>query len=276
MLDGMLAPPATVRNPREWLHRNLFPTLLSSLVTGLVAGLLLVIAIRVGQWALAEARWDVVTRNLRLLLIGQFPGDQAWRIWVALMVISVLSGLSAASFGRTTRALAVSLSAFQLLLAGMIAISPLGPIPAAALLLNAALVWAGLVAARRVAIPPRALTIGWIVSLPVTFVLLSGVPGTPLPTVSSHLWGGLLLTVLLAAAGILISFPLGVLLAIGRRSTMPAIRFVSTAYIELIRAVPLVTILFMADIMLPFFLPGEVRIERVTRAMGGIALFSAA
>ncbi len=276
MLEGMLAPPAIVRNPREWLHRNLFPTLLSSLVTGLVAGLLLVIAIRVGQWALTEARWDVVTRNLRLLLIGQFPGDQAWRIWAALMMVSVLSGASAAHFGRTTRALAISLSSFQLLLAGMIVISPLGLVPAAALLLNAALVWAGLFASRRVAFPPRGLTIAWIVSLPVTFVLLSGIPGTPLPTVSSHLWGGLLLTVLLAAAGILISFPLGVLLALGRRSSMPAVRLVSTAYIELIRAVPLVTILFMADIMLPFFLPGEVRIERVTRAMGGIALFSAA
>ena len=87
---------------------------------------------------------------------------------------------------------------------------------------------------------------------------------------------GLLLTILLAAVGIVVSFPLGVLLALGRRSSMPAVRLVSTAYIELIRAVPLVTILFMADIMLPFFLPGEVRIERVTRAMGGFALFTAA
>jgi general L-amino acid transport system permease protein len=94
--------------------------------------------------------------------------------------------------------------------------------------------------------------------------------------VTSTLWGGLLLTVLLAAVGIVLSFPLGVLLALGRRSSLPAARLLSTAYIELIRGVPLVTILFMADIMLPLLLPGEWRIDRVARAMGGITLFSAA
>jgi general L-amino acid transport system permease protein len=271
-----LPPPRAAIGARDWLRRNLFSSVPSSIVTGLVGGMLIVIAITVGEWALTVARWDVVTRNMRLLLIGQYPGAEAWRIWVALLILSVLTGLSAAGFGRTTRALAISLSAFQLLLAGMVLLSPLGPIPAGALLLNALLVWAGVFLGRAVAIPRRALVIAWIASLPITFVLLSGLGVRPVPTVSSHLWGGLLLTVLLAAAGILISFPLGVLLALGRRSAMPAVRLVSTAYIELIRAVPLVTILFMADIMLPFFLPGEVRIERVTRAMGGIALFSAA
>jgi general L-amino acid transport system permease protein len=118
--------------------------------------------------------------------------------------------------------------------------------------------------------------IAWLLSIPVTFILLNGIGGSALPKVSSNLWGGLLLTVLLAAIGIIVSFPLGVLLALGRRSSLPAVRLLSTAYIELIRGVPLVTILFMADVMLPFFLPGEVRIDRVTRAMGGIALFSAA
>jgi general L-amino acid transport system permease protein len=276
MAAEALPPPRTVVSPREWLHHNLFPSLASSIATGLIAGLLLVIAIKVGHWALTDARWDVVTRNLRLFLIGQYPSDQAWRVWLDLLLVSALTGVSAASFGRTTRALAISLSAFQLVLAALVLLSPLGPIAAAALLANATIVWVGFGIGRAFPIPGRTVALAWIVSVPVTFVLLSGGAGTPLPGVSSHLWGGLLLTVLLAAVGIIVSFPLGVLLALGRRSSMPAIRLVSTAYIELIRAVPLVTILFMADIMLPFFLPGEVRIDRVTRAMGGIALFSAA
>jgi general L-amino acid transport system permease protein len=276
MTAEALPPPRTSTGPREWLQRNLFSSLISSIVTGLVAGLLLVVGITLVEWALTEARWDVVTRNMRLLLIGQYPGDQAWRIWLSLLVVSGLTGVSAAYFGRTTRALAISLSAFNLLLAAFIAVSPLGIIPALGLLLNAALVWVGLVAGRLLPVPRRALVLAWIASLPVTWVLLNGIAGSPLPLVSSHLWGGLLLTILLAAVGIVVSFPLGVLLALGRRSSMPAVRLVSTAYIELIRAVPLVTILFMADIMLPFFLPGEVRIERVTRAMGGFALFTAA
>jgi general L-amino acid transport system permease protein len=116
--------------------------------------------------------------------------------------------------------------------------------------------------------------IGWLLSIPLTFVLVSGLG--PLPEVRSTVWGGLLLTLLLAAVGIVLSFPLGVLLALGRRSGLPAVRLLSTAYIEIIRGVPLVTILFMADIMLPLLLPGELRIDRVARAMGGITLFSAA
>jgi general L-amino acid transport system permease protein len=275
MTAETLAPPRTVTTPRAWLQDNLFPSVPSSVVTGLIAGMLLVIALKVGDWALTEARWQVVTNNLRLFLIGQYPGDQAWRIWLCMLLISALTGLSAARYGRTTRALAISLSAVQLLLALMLFASPLR-LAALALLVNAGVVWVGVGVGRAVAIPRRALVVAWVGSLPITFVLLNGISGTPLPAVSSHLWGGLLLTILLAAIGIVVSFPLGVLLALGRRSSMPAVRLVSTAYIELIRAVPLVTILFMADIMLPFFLPGEVRIERVTRAMGGIALFSAA
>jgi general L-amino acid transport system permease protein len=276
MTGETLAPPRTTIGPIAWLRKNLFSSLLSSLMTGLMAGLLLLLATGIAGWALAEAQWDVVTRNLRLFLIGQYPADQAWRIWLSLLILSGLTGLSAGVFGRTTRALAIALSACQAMLAVLMAVSPVGPLITIGFVLNAALVWLGLAAGLRRLVPRRALVIAWFVSIPVTFLLLNGISGTPLPAVSSNLWGGLLLTVLLAAIGIILAFPLGVLLALGRRSALPAVRILSTAYIELIRGVPLVTILFMADILLPFFLPGEVRIERVTRAMGGITLFSAA
>jgi general L-amino acid transport system permease protein len=124
--------------------------------------------------------------------------------------------------------------------------------------------------------PRRLLTIAWLVSLPVTFLLIAGFRGTPLVSVSTNDWGGLLLTVLLATVAIVLSFPLGVLLALGRRSRLPVIRAISIGYIELIRGVPLVTILFMADLILPLFLPGEWRLDRVARAMGGLTIFSAA
>ena len=276
MTTETLPPPSASIGPVAWLRTNLFSGPVSSLMTVVIGGLLLAFAIAVGQWAISEARWDVVTRNLRLFLIGQYAADQAWRIWLSLAILSGLTGLSAGVFGRTSRALAIALSAFQALIAGLMALSPVGPLIVIGMVLNAALVWAGLVAGMRRAVPRRGLVIAWLISMPVTFLLLNGLPGTPLPTVSSNLWGGLLLTGLLATVGIILSFPLGVLLALGRRSTLPAVRILSTAYIELIRGVPLVTILFMADILLPFFLPGEIRIDRVTRAMGGITLFSAA
>jgi general L-amino acid transport system permease protein len=276
MTTDTLAPPSASVGPVAWLRKNLFSSPVSSLMTVVMAAVLLALVIGIGQWAISDARWDVVTRNLRLFLIGQYRADQAWRIWLSLLILSGLTGLSAGVFGRTTRALAIALSAFQAMLAGLMALSPVGPLIVIGMALNAALVWVGMVARIRRLVPRRALVIGWLVSMPLTFLLLNGLPGTPLPAVSSNLWGGLLLTVLLATVGIILSFPLGVLLALGRRSTLPAVRMLSTAYIELIRGVPLVTILFMADILLPFFLPGEIRIDRVTRAMGGITLFSAA
>jgi general L-amino acid transport system permease protein len=275
MTTETLAPPSTALRPTAWLRQNLFSGVLSSLLTVLLAALLAWLVINVGQWALSEARWDVVTRNLRLFLIGQYPADQAWRLWLSLLVLSALAGVSAGVFGHTIRVLAVSVSAIQLLLAAVMFVSPVGPLITLGMLANAALVWVGWAIGLRRIVPRRALVIGWLISIPVIYMLISGF-ATQIPDVSTNLWGGLLLTMLLALVGIVLSFPLGVVLALGRRSSLPAIRIVSTAYIELIRGVPLVTILFMADVMLPFFLPGEIRIDRVMRAMGGITLFSAA
>jgi general L-amino acid transport system permease protein len=89
-------------------------------------------------------------------------------------------------------------------------------------------------------------------------------------------WGGFMINVFIAAATIILCFPLGVLLALGRRSNLPVIHWLSVAYIEIIRGVPLITILFMASTMVPLFLPGGINIDRVLRAMIGIILFSAA
>lgn len=107
------------------------------------------------------------------------------------------------------------------------------------------------------------------------FVLLYGcVPG--LPVVATDLWGGLLLTLVIASFGIAASFPLGILLALARRSELPFVRWTATCYIELVRGVPLVTVLFMASVMLPLFLPPDVTIDKLVRALVGVALFSAA
>ena len=258
-----------------WVRKNLFSGVVNSLVTVILAALIVWLVINVGQWALGEARWEVVTRNLRLFLIGQYPADQAWRLWLSLLVLSVLAGVSAGIYGHTIRVLAVSVSAIQALLAAVMVLSPVGPLITVGMAANAAIVWVGWVIGLRQLVPRRAVAIGWLISIPVIYMLISGF-ATQIPDVSTNLWGGLLLTLLLSLVGIILSFPLGVVLALGRRSTLPAIRIVSTAYIELIRGVPLVTILFMADVMLPFFLPGDVRIDRVIRAMGGITLFSAA
>jgi general L-amino acid transport system permease protein len=100
---------------------------------------------------------------------------------------------------------------------------------------------------------------------------LFGLVGVP-----TELWGGLLVTLVVACVGIAASFPLGILLALGRRSELPIIRYASIGFIEIVRGVPLITVLFMASVMLPLFLPGDITIDKLLRALVGVALFSAA
>lgn len=109
----------------------------------------------------------------------------------------------------------------------------------------------------------------------VAFVLLVGgmfgLPETP-----TELWGGLLVTLVVASVGIAASFPIGIVLALGRRSQMPIARWASIVFIEFVRAVPLITVLFMSSVMLPLFLPEGVNFDKLLRALIGITLFEAA
>jgi general L-amino acid transport system permease protein len=115
----------------------------------------------------------------------------------------------------------------------------------------------------------------WVILPFAVWILIAGLIGI-LPFTDVEKWGGLLLTLILAAVGIVVSFPLGVLLALGRRSTLPVIKWVCTAYIEIVRGVPLITVLFMAQLLVPLIDPNLAEIEGVYRAMVGITLFSAA
>ena len=97
-----------------------------------------------------------------------------------------------------------------------------------------------------------------------------------LPYVENERWGGLILTLLLSTFGIAFAFPLSILLALGRRSRLPVIRALCVGYIELIRGVPLISLLFMASVMLPLFLPAGVTIDKLLRAQIAMILFAAA
>ena len=108
----------------------------------------------------------------------------------------------------------------------------------------------------------------------VGFILLVG--GFGLPIVETSLWGGLLVTLVIAITGIVASLPLGILLALGRRSNMPIVRLFSIIFIEFWRGVPLITVLFMASVMLPLFLPEGVTFDKLLRVLIGVTLFSTA
>ena len=110
----------------------------------------------------------------------------------------------------------------------------------------------------------------------VSFALLHGFEPVGLATVDTALWGGMMVTIVVAAVGIVMSLPIGVMLALGRRSTLPVVRLLSTLFIEIVRGVPLITILFMASVMLPLFVPDSWSPDKLMRALVGVALFSSA
>jgi general L-amino acid transport system permease protein len=108
---------------------------------------------------------------------------------------------------------------------------------------------------------------------PVVTVILLGGGVFGLPYVPTEMWGGLMLTLVLSVVGVVGSFPIGILLALGRRSNLPIIKTLCILTIELWRAVPLITVLFMASVMLPLFVPNGVTVDKVIRAMIGITIF---
>ena len=119
------------------------------------------------------------------------------------------------------------------------------------------------------------LPIAWLAGLALIGVLMwGGVAG--LPHVDQERWGGLTLTLLLTTFGIAFAFPLSIALALGRRSGLPVVRGLCAAYIELIRGVPLISLLFMASVMVPLFLPGGMSIDKLLRAQLALILFAAA
>jgi general L-amino acid transport system permease protein len=270
--------PATSVGPIRWLKKNLFSTWYNTLLT-LPAGAFVFFALKgILGWALTTANWAPVTNSLKLFAVGQFPPDQLWRVGVLIWVISLLFGLSWRVWGGTVRTFALALTlAFTIMGLFPIGLSKMGWNIRLWTLANPALTLIGYQVGRTPIGKSLWVVLGWLLSLVLTFFLLVGIKGASwLPKIDTNLWGGLLLTFLLALIGIVASFPIGVLLALGRRSSLPVVKLLCILFIEVVRGVPLVTILFMASIILPLFLPEGVRIDRVLRAMMGMTLFAAA
>jgi general L-amino acid transport system permease protein len=117
----------------------------------------------------------------------------------------------------------------------------------------------------------------FFVVLPVvSYLFLSGAPRLGLIDIPTALWGGILVTIVVATVGIVASLPLGILLALARRSDMPAVRLFAVTFIEFVRGVPLIAVLFMASVMLPLFVPERLSPDKLLRALIGVALFASA
>jgi len=268
-------PPVTVVGPLAWLRKNLFSTWYNALLTLLALWLLYALLRPAYEWATTEARWGVIEANLTLFMIGQYPREQVGRVWHAIFLLAGLIGFSWGVWRNAVRGfafIALGAGVFFALVSLYFQWDVVEEWVIALVILLALFVIGRFV--------PRGsliATLGWLLYFPLIFLLIAGTRYiATLPPVKPTLWGGLMLTLLLAVVGNLGALPLGILLALGRRSKLPVIRGFCIGYIELIRGVPLVTILYMAAVMLPFFLPIGLRPENVYRAMIGFILFEAA
>ncbi|GAA5232841.1 amino acid ABC transporter permease [Verticiella sediminum] len=231
-------PPVPRRNPWQWAKESLLASPLSILLTVLSVWLLVMAIPAVLDWALLSANFTAETAQECRATTGA--------CWAFIREKHRLILFGLYPYDEQWRPLLV-----VFILTGTLIVS---------------------------AIPRfwnRSLALIWIVSLTATGVLMwGGVLG--LTYVENSRWGGLPLTLILATFGIAFAFPIGVLLALGRRSRMPAIKALCVVYIELIRGVPLISLLFMSSVMLPLFLPVGFSIDKLLRAQIAIIMFAAA
>ncbi len=276
--DRLILPARERKTVLGWLRRNLFSDLINSVLTVVAVALVLFLANLLLRWAFTTAEWGVIPANFNLIMRGQYPAAEAWRLWLVLFLLGGVIGLIWRLVTGNATAAAWVILAIPLVLREV-------PFFSGITRLNLLIVAAAGVGGYHLAgfLPfqrrVRAAAYILLVYLVVMLAILRGYSGQaePMPTVTTILWGGLLLSLLLAFFGITLSFPLGVLLALGRQSKLPAIRVMSVVYIEFIRGVPLISLLFMGQVMLQLFLPdGFPLIDRVLRALVAITLFSAA
>lgn len=234
-----LPPPKSEVGVVGWLKKNLFSTPVNSLLTLVALAFICWTIPKIVQWALIDADWLGTTAE-------DCSREGACWVFVAVRFNQFLFGFYPSSeYWRVV--LAFSLVGFLI-----------------AWLLIEKTPKKGFVAFITVFIYP---VIAYI-------LFYGGVFG--LPVIETHRWGGLMLTLILATIGMFCALPIGIILALGRRSSMPIAKSVSIIFIELWRGVPLITVLFMSSVMLPIFIPEEITIDKLLRAIIGIIFFESA
>lgn len=263
-------PPLT---PGEWVRANLFSSWLNGLLTVITGALVLFLAFRLVRFVFISGEWTVLKVNLRSYMIGRFPIEEAWRVWTVVYVLAGLGGLTRGVLPRMpwSRRRLIATPIFALLLIGALLYLIESPLMWLLLAVVPTMFGAGTAVGRRLPSRRRPLVLlSWVAVVPVILGLLS------YGDVSTDLWGGLLLNVTIAVVAIGLSFPIGMLLALGRRSSLPAVSAFCVGFIELIRGVPLVTLLIFGRFVLILILPPGLTLAQLVRATLMFTVFSSA
>lgn len=235
------APPKSELGPIAWMRANLFSTWTDTLLTLVALFIVYKIVVGVAGWAILNAVWTGADGSA-------CAKEGTGACWPFI----------SAKFGQFMYGSYPEGERWRVNLTYVLAIAGLAPLMIPQV---PGKMWSALYT---------------LVVFPILAVILLSGGLFGLAHVPTSLWGGLMVTLVVASTGIVGAFPLGIVLALGRRSDMPIVRAVSVGIIEFVRGVPLITVLFMASVMLPLFLPGNVTIDKLLRALVMVAVFAAA
>ncbi|WP_319532079.1 amino acid ABC transporter permease [uncultured Cohaesibacter sp.] len=288
--------PLSSNGAGHWMKEKLFSSIPNTILTLIGIYLIYLIVPTLVNFAFVNAVWTGEDREacvgidgacwayvkdyFNLFVYGRYPPDEYWRVNIvyavgALGLIPAL--IPDAPFKRENilfMLIVYPVMTFVLLTGGDLSFENYLVEYAIAFIVVVGL--GALIAfATQSAVKPIVFTLGGIgIGMAIIFGIMSFDFG--LEPVETDKWGGFLVTLVIAVTGIAASLPLGIALALGRRSKMPVIRLVSVIFIEFWRGVPLITVLFMSSVVLPLFLPEGVTFDKLLRALIGVALFSAA
>ena len=282
-----LPPPLLEAGVAGWARANLFSSRFNTLLT-VVAGAATLLALWYGlKWVFLDAEWRVIVELGGRFILGQYntesacPGQNCfWRPQVGVLLATLLLGMAwGMAGGGVTRIIAVGVAVALALLAFLpYSLEAMGYDVRLLLLANLPALLVGWALARYTPLGTgRWIAILAVASFLLSLVLIRGLPGIPgLQPVSVNQWGGLMLNLILAIGGITLSLPIGIALALGRRSHLPVVKMLCVTFIEVFRGVPLITLLFMSRHLVPLAFPEDFPQNALLNAAIVITLFSSA
>lgn len=275
---GRVVESAPVKEPQtigEWIKLNLFSGPVNTILSIMSGAFLIFIALQIIDFVFVGSQWQVVRVNMRAYMVGGFPSEELWRVWTCLYLLAGLAGLSLGAAGKTFALRARLIP--RLVIALAIAVLVLG-FTVESTLARVGVVGVPVVVAlsyllgRAVPRPVNKVRLpAWILLFPVMLVIVRGFDGVP-----PKQWEGLFFNLTAATVGIFASFPIGIGLALGRRSSLPAVRIFSVIVIEFFRGVPLVAWLVFSKYIVDLLLPPQLELHDIIKAFIMMTMFSAA
>jgi general L-amino acid transport system permease protein len=295
-------PPVATSGALHWVRSNLFNSPLNSVLTIIVGYIVFSSLPELIRFYLIDAVWTGADRDAclpekvgrpvgacwayvadrwRYFVYGSYPVPERWRVNIVFVMFAIgviwmlWQKIPYKAVGAMFFFVVMPATAWALLYGGS---RSTGVVLILSVALGAWSVWSDLQSQKKTGVSAFGLPETWIRYAIIAAMGLFALSVSPagLTRVDTSLWGGILVTLVISAVGIVFSLPLGIALALGRRSKLPIIKLLSVIFIEFVRGVPLITVLFMANTMLPLFVPQEWSPDRLLRPLIGVALFAAA